>query len=85
MWDYELNAPHTAHTTNLVPVDPGGRPGQTNPPTLRDGALCDVAPTMLALLGIEPSKEMTGKDLRARLTGEVQWQAPYGERRTLPV
>ena len=20
MWDYELNAPHTAHTTNLVPV-----------------------------------------------------------------
>ena len=61
MWDYELNAPHTAHTTNLVPVilvgpDVAGR-------TLRDGALTDVAPTLLQLLGIEPPAEMTGKSL----------------------
>ena len=61
MWDYTLNAPHTAHTTNLVPVvlvgpDVAGK-------TLRDGALTDVAPTLLGLLGITPPAEMTGKTL----------------------
>ena len=61
MWDYELNAPHTAHTTNLVPlilVGPAvaGR-------TLRDGALPDVAPTLLHLLGLPQPAEMTGKSL----------------------
>jgi 2,3-bisphosphoglycerate-independent phosphoglycerate mutase len=58
MWDDELKAPHTAHTSNPVPVilyDEAqvGRP-------LRDGSLRDVSPTMLALLGIEKSPEMTG-------------------------
>jgi 2,3-bisphosphoglycerate-independent phosphoglycerate mutase len=50
--------PHTAHTTNLVPV------------TITDksidvakGALCDVAPTLLEILEIEQPKEMTGKSL----------------------
>jgi 2,3-bisphosphoglycerate-independent phosphoglycerate mutase len=61
MWDYTLNAPHTAHTTNLVPVvlvgpDVAGK-------TLRDGALTDVAPTLLALLGLPQPAEMTGKTL----------------------
>jgi 2,3-bisphosphoglycerate-independent phosphoglycerate mutase len=61
MWDAVLKAPHTAHTSNPVPVilcDESfvGRP-------LRDGTLRDVAPTMLALLGIERSKEMTGSPL----------------------
>ena len=61
MWDDELNAPHTAHTSNPVPVIlcheayVGGR--------LRDGALRDVAPTMLDLLGIPTSGEMTGRTL----------------------
>jgi bisphosphoglycerate-independent phosphoglycerate mutase (AlkP superfamily) len=41
--------------------------GQSGPPKLPHGALCDIAPTMLALLGLELSKEMTGKDLRAGL------------------
>ena len=67
MWDYELNAPHTAHTTNPVPLILVQGPGQSNPPKLPHGALCDIAPTMLSLLGLEPSKEMTGKDLRAGL------------------
>ncbi len=61
MWDYELNAPHTAHTTNLVPVilvgpDVAGM-------TLHDGALTDVAPTLLQLLGIAQPAEMTGRSL----------------------
>jgi 2,3-bisphosphoglycerate-independent phosphoglycerate mutase len=64
MWDYTTNAPHTAHTTNLVPVILVEGPGTDNPQPLATGALCDIAPTMLALLGLETSKEMTGKDLR---------------------
>jgi 2,3-bisphosphoglycerate-independent phosphoglycerate mutase len=63
MWDYTLNAPHTAHTTNLVPYIYVSGPGAPSPPRLPDGALCDVAPTMLGLLGLPPSKEMTGKRL----------------------
>ena len=54
----ESGNPHTAHTTNLVPV------AITNKDvTLNSGALCDVAPTLLALLGIPQPKEMTGKSL----------------------
>jgi 2,3-bisphosphoglycerate-independent phosphoglycerate mutase len=69
MWDYETNSPHTAHTTNLVPIilvdGPGvEKTGVENPTPLAHGALCDIAPTMLHLLGLKPSKEMTGKDLR---------------------
>jgi 2,3-bisphosphoglycerate-independent phosphoglycerate mutase len=61
MWDDELNAPHTAHTSNPVPVllcDDrfAGR-------RLRDGTLRDVAPTVLTLLGIPRSAEMTGASL----------------------
>jgi 2,3-bisphosphoglycerate-independent phosphoglycerate mutase len=61
MWDSELNSPHTAHTSNPVPVvlvDDRARGRR-----LRDGSLRDVAPTMLRLLELEPSKEMTGKSL----------------------
>jgi len=61
MWDSELNAPHTAHTSNPVPVIlcadrfKGRR--------LHDGTLRDVAPTMLSLLGLSTSPEMTGSPL----------------------
>ncbi len=63
MIDPQTGQPHTAHTTNLVPfhlIDEAARGLK-----LRDGgALEDVAPTMLALLGIEQPSEMTGRDLR---------------------
>ncbi len=49
----------TAHTTNPVPVILCGADGKN----IRDGALCDVAPTLLALLGIPQPKEMTGRSL----------------------
>ncbi|MBX9928268.1 MAG: 2,3-bisphosphoglycerate-independent phosphoglycerate mutase [Gemmatimonadaceae bacterium] len=62
MIDPTTGGPHTAHTTNPVPfllVDDDA------PPTLRaGGALCDVGPTALALLGLAAPAEMTGRDLR---------------------
>jgi 2,3-bisphosphoglycerate-independent phosphoglycerate mutase len=63
MWDSELNAPHTAHTSNPVPVILVDE--QARGRRLRDGSLRDVAPTILGLLGFEPSKEMTGRTLIA--------------------
>ena len=54
----ESGQPHTAHTTNLVPVVITKKDISVN-----TGALCDVAPTMLDLLGVKQPKEMTGKSL----------------------
>lgn len=51
---------HTAHTTNLVPCILIDKDFQ---PTLKDGKLGDLAPTILKLMGIEKPKEMTGLDL----------------------
>lgn len=61
MWDDELNAPHTAHTSNPVPVILCGELFVGS--RLRDGTLRDVAPTMLELLGIDCGSEMTGRSL----------------------
>ncbi len=61
MWDDELNAPHTAHTSNPVPVILVDE--QARGRRLRGGSLRDVAPTMLTLLGLELAKEMTGRSL----------------------
>lgn len=62
MWDPVANEPHTAHTSNPVPVIIVDGPKGTR---LRDGgSLRDVAPTMLGILGIEKPREMTGEDLR---------------------
>ncbi|HEU4456375.1 MAG TPA: 2,3-bisphosphoglycerate-independent phosphoglycerate mutase [Longimicrobium sp.] len=64
MWDPTTNGPHTAHTTNpvgIILVEPEGRKTATG---LSDGALCDVAPTILGLIGVPQPEAMTGKDLR---------------------
>jgi 2,3-bisphosphoglycerate-independent phosphoglycerate mutase len=61
MWDAELGGPHTAHTSNPVPVVLCG--DQFRGRRVRDGALCDVSPTILDLLGIPQAKEMTGRSL----------------------
>ncbi|MDA1001270.1 MAG: 2,3-bisphosphoglycerate-independent phosphoglycerate mutase [bacterium] len=62
MWDAENNCPHTAHTLNDTPciiVDP-----RFSGKLRGGGALCDVAPTLLGMMGAAPPPEMTGKDLR---------------------
>jgi 2,3-bisphosphoglycerate-independent phosphoglycerate mutase len=61
MIDPATGGVHTAHTTNPVPLVAVG----ANRVSLRPGgALRDVAPTVLGLLGIEQPAEMTGRDLR---------------------
>ena len=63
MIDLITGSPHTAHTTNPVPfhlIDE-----ELIGVKLREGgALEDVAPTMLGLLGLDKPGEMTGRDLR---------------------
>ena len=62
MIDPATGGPHTAHTTNPVPLV---IVGDQKARTLRaGGSLRDVGPTILNMLGIEPPTEMTGKDLR---------------------
>jgi len=63
MKDQTTHKPHTAHTTNLVPfVLSAGDKNQR----LENGTLADIAPTLLAVLGLDIPAEMTGKVL---LTG----------------
>jgi 2,3-bisphosphoglycerate-independent phosphoglycerate mutase len=63
MIDPVTGQPHTAHTNNPVPfhlIDPDSLGVKLRP----DGALEDVAPTILGLLGIDQPADMTGRDLR---------------------
>jgi 2,3-bisphosphoglycerate-independent phosphoglycerate mutase len=61
MIDPETGGPHTAHTTNPVPfvvVE-----WDKERPLRSGGALCDVAPTILSMLGIQQPREMSGVNL----------------------
>jgi 2,3-bisphosphoglycerate-independent phosphoglycerate mutase len=61
MFDHDSAQAHTQHTTNLVPFIYVGRAG-----TVRaDGALSDIAPTLLTLMGLPQPGEMTGESLVA--------------------
>jgi 2,3-bisphosphoglycerate-independent phosphoglycerate mutase len=59
MRDYKNNQPHTQHTTNLVPLIYIGRKATL----ANDGALSDLAPTLLNMMGLAQPVEMTGKNL----------------------
>ena len=62
MQNPETGAPHTAHTTNLVPLIVVA---EQAPISLRqEGALSDIAPTFLGLSNLPQPPEMNGKDLR---------------------
>ncbi|KJV65381.1 MULTISPECIES: 2,3-bisphosphoglycerate-independent phosphoglycerate mutase [Ehrlichia] len=60
MFDVKNNMPYTAHTLNPVPFIICNYSKQIR---LRNGRLCDVAPTILEILNIEKPKEMTGISL----------------------
>jgi len=59
MHDPATGQAHTAHTLNLVPLLYVGRPATV----MAGGALSDVAPTLLALMGLPQPREMTGHSL----------------------
>jgi len=59
MYDAQNRQPHTQHTTNLVPLLYIGRKAVLN----NNGALSDLAPTLLHMMGLAQPSEMTGKNL----------------------
>ena len=59
MRDVDTGQPHTAHTVGPVPLVYLGRAARLKP----GGALRDVAPTLLHLLGLPKPAEMTGQSL----------------------
>jgi 2,3-bisphosphoglycerate-independent phosphoglycerate mutase len=60
MVDEETGQPHTAHTTNPVPLVYVGSQGKS---LIAGGSLADLAPTILDILRIEQPQEMTGRSL----------------------
>ena len=59
MMDYDNGQPFTKHTTNPVPFIVVS----DRVKAVKDGALCDIAPTLLTLAGVDIPAEMTGKNL----------------------
>ncbi|KAI0640322.1 cofactor-independent phosphoglycerate mutase [Trametes polyzona] len=68
----DTGAPHTAHTTNPVPFIMTGDPKvykfaeDKKDGEEEEGAICDVAPTILDLMGLPKPEEMTGRSLLAK-------------------
>jgi len=62
----EKGQPHTAHTLTPVPCVLVSGDERLHQVRLQSGALGDIAPTLLALLGIEKPEKMTGKSLIER-------------------
>jgi len=60
MLDTENDQPHTAHTTNLVPLIYVGEQADV---LAQNGALCDISPTLLQMMGLKQPVEMTGRSL----------------------
>lgn len=67
MLDSDTNQPLTSHTSGPVPLVYVGQSGRQ---FTSDGSLCDIAPTMLSLLGIPAAPEMTGKLLLGKVSAE---------------
>ena len=62
MWDFTNNCPHTSHTTydvRLIVADARFKGRALRP----GGCLADIAPTALAMMGLEQPREMTGQSL----------------------
>ena len=67
MFDDDIGQMHTAHTTNPVPFLYVGRPAAM----AASGALQDIAPTMIYLMGLPVPAEMTGRPLVSLQGGQV--------------
>jgi 2,3-bisphosphoglycerate-independent phosphoglycerate mutase len=63
MRDPDTGGPHTAHTTNPVPLFLMGAGGVS----LAEGRLSDIAPTLLELMNLPKPTEMTGISLLRRI------------------
>lgn len=74
--------PHTAHTSNLVPLIYIGRHALPLPDT---GSLSDIAPTMLYLMGLEQPAEMTGHSLFKLVDDESNDDKPTNQTAAAPV
>ncbi|GLS04465.1 2,3-bisphosphoglycerate-independent phosphoglycerate mutase [Chitiniphilus shinanonensis] len=61
MYDHAVSQPHTQHTTDVVPFVYVGRPAQLA--ARGEGSLKDIAPTLLAMMGLPQPEEMTGHSL----------------------
>src|SRR5262249_57032344 len=60
MRDPQTGGPHTAHTTNPVPLLMTGARDRA---LVADGRLADIAPTLLELMELPQPQEMTGRSL----------------------
>jgi 2,3-bisphosphoglycerate-independent phosphoglycerate mutase len=74
MYDETTHQKHTQHTLNRVPALLFGAPANVR--SLSDGKLADVAPTMLALMGLPQPGEMTGHSLLSEMSRPVVLAAP---------
>lgn len=75
MFDEKTHQKHTQHTLNRVPALLFNAPANVR--SLSDGKLADVAPTMLALIGLPQPREMTGHSLLSETARPVVLAAPH--------
>ena len=74
MYDPTTHQKHTQHTLNRVPALLFNAPANIH--SLSDGKLADVAPTMLALIGLPQPREMTGHSLLSERSRQIVLAAP---------
>jgi 2,3-bisphosphoglycerate-independent phosphoglycerate mutase len=75
MLNDETSQPHTAHTTNLVPLLYIGRPAHMT----GNGALSDIAPSLLYIMNMEIPPEMTGTPLIEWLSSGEEDEPPAAD------
>jgi len=75
MFDEKSHQKHTQHTLNRVPALLFNAPASVQ--SLADGKLADVAPTLLALMGVRQPAEMTGKSLLSEASRPTLLAVPH--------
>src|SRR5690348_7966880 len=75
MFDEATGQKHTQHTLNRVPALLFNAPARVH--SLADGKLADVAPTLLALMGVPQPSEMTGRSLLSEASRPAVLAAPH--------